>query len=381
LDGPLPGGYGSNSGYLTCSADSIGAGIYARGSDGEFDIALPPAQLTLSTNPASVPGGTSSTGTITFDEPATATTTVTLASSSTAAVVPATVVVPAGSSSVTPATGLTVRLNPTTVKGGASSSGTITLNSLAGPSGVNVAVTSGTTSVATVTPATVTIAANEASGSFTVNTVNPPTTTTVTITGTGPSYSGSAPLVVDQNAALQMAFSSGTVVGGNAAQLTLTLAKAATTAQTYTLSASNSALSPRASVTIPAGKTSIIIGIPANAVLSNTPSTLSASQSGTVLSTASITVDAPVVNYVLTGSSTVTAGMTVYVTVQLDGPAPSGFSLAASSSNAAITVPSSVSFTAGHAVAEIPLTINAVTSRTTVTITVGGKTCSIAVLP
>src|SRR5665213_4080606 len=66
-----------------------------------LDVLINPAITTVSLNPATVPGGTPSTGTVTLSGAAPAAAAVTLASSSPAATVPATVTVAAGQSTAT----------------------------------------------------------------------------------------------------------------------------------------------------------------------------------------------------------------------------------------------------------------------------------------
>ncbi len=77
-------------------------------------------------------------------------------------------------------------LNPTTVQGGNSSTGTVTLSGPAPAGGAVVALSSSNTSVATV-PSSVTVSGGATSASFTVRTQRVNSTTTVTISG---SYSG-----------------------------------------------------------------------------------------------------------------------------------------------------------------------------------------------
>src|SRR5207245_301008 len=130
----------------------------------------------LALSPTTVTGGSSSTGTVTLDGPAPAGgAQVTLSSNSSAASVPASVTVPAGATSVTctvttaavtappsatisasysgvtrtatltvnPAAGLSsLALSPTTVAGGSSSTGTVTLDGPAPAGGAQVTLSS-----------------------------------------------------------------------------------------------------------------------------------------------------------------------------------------------------------------------------------------------
>jgi len=366
-------------------------------------------ELTVSFSPATVVGGNSSTGTISLVPAPTANTTVNLTSTASALTIPASVTIPAGSTSVTfnastngvdsvttaqvlalengasaitnltisPATASTLTFNPSTVAGDTSSTGTVTLTGLAGPSGVTVSLTSKNTTVVTV-PSTVKIPSNAGSATFTATTTNPSASTAVTVTA----GSVSGTLTVTPNSApVILSFSSTMVKGGNAALLTATLPIASSLSQTFTLAASNSSLTPPTSITIPAGQLSVTIGIPSNPVLTNTSSQLTASLNGAAASSASITVQAPLVVSVIPSITTAAGATTAYALIVLDGPAPSGFTVAGSSNNTAVTLPSSIPITAGQSFGSATLTISAVTAQTAVTITIGGKSFTLTLFP
>ena len=175
----------------------------------------------LTLNPTSVVGGNNSQGTVTLSAAApSAGAVVTLSSSNTtAATVPASVSIPSGASSatftvstssvntsasstisgsyagVTAQATLTVSsaavlssltLNPTSVGGGKTSQGTVTLSAAAPSPGVVVTLSSSNTAAATV-PASVSIASGAISSTFTVNTSSVSTSTSSTISA---SYAG-----------------------------------------------------------------------------------------------------------------------------------------------------------------------------------------------
>ncbi len=183
----------------------------------------------VSFNPASVTGGTASTGTVTLSDAAPAGgATIPLSNSNPAvATVPVSVTVPAGATSatfavstnlvtvstsvtisatygsassfalltVTPATTLSsLSLNPTSVTGGTASTGTVTLSGSAPAGGATVALSSSNSAVATV-PASVTVPAGAANASFTVSTTTC-TSGAVTISGTYGGLTKSAGLTV-----------------------------------------------------------------------------------------------------------------------------------------------------------------------------------------
>jgi hypothetical protein len=231
--------------------------------------APPPALSALALNPASVAGGTSSQGTVTLTAPApSGGVVVTLSDNSSAATVPASVTVPAGSSSavftittvkvtstrtvrisaayggVTKTATLTVTpsstpvlstlvLAPTSVTGGAGSQGTVTLSASA-PTGGAVVTLSDNSSAATV-PASVTVPAGSTSATFTVGTTTVATATSVTVTAV---YGG-----VTRTATLSVTPATVSTVSGSitpapsGAGTTLTLSRAGSTVATVTADA------------------------------------------------------------------------------------------------------------------------------------------------
>src|SRR5204863_193630 len=90
----------------------------------------------------------------------------------------------------------TLSLNPTTVTGGDSSTGTVTLSGPAPSGGAQVALSSNDTSVATV-PSSVTVAAGATSATFTVSTSAVSASTTVTITAAYAGITKTASLTVN----------------------------------------------------------------------------------------------------------------------------------------------------------------------------------------
>jgi hypothetical protein len=194
-----------------------------------------PGSITLSSvalNPTSVPGGSSSTGTVTLSGPAPSYgVPVDLSSSASAATVPASVTVAGGASSanftvntsavtasipvtitasyagVTKTAPLTVvpiqatptlsslTLNPTSVTGGAqSSTGTVTLSGPALAGGAQVLLSSD--NAAASVPANVTVAAGASSANFTVTTIAVTTSTPVNISASYAGVTKTAPLTV-----------------------------------------------------------------------------------------------------------------------------------------------------------------------------------------
>ena len=191
----------------------------------------PAATLTsLSLQPPSVLGGSTSTGTVTLSAAAPAGGAVVTLSSSNAAVVavPTSVTVPAGATTVgfvvttnavtsasvitisatlggvtqsaaltvAPATALvSISLSPTDVRGGTPSTATITLSSAAPSGGLTVKLSSNHPSIAAV-PSSITVAAGATSAQVTVSTSRPKSPTDVTISATLATVTKAATLTV-----------------------------------------------------------------------------------------------------------------------------------------------------------------------------------------
>jgi hypothetical protein len=229
---------GSRTAAFTITAGTVAANTSVmitaatNGSTGTATLTVTPPAAALSTLTTNVPaatGGVAVTGTVTLTRNApTGGAIVTLASSSTTiGTVPASVTVPAGATSatftittrtVTAASKLTITgtylgvsksvtitvnpvrlvstltLNPTSVRGGVNSTGTVTLTGVA-TEAVIVTLTSGTTTVARV-PATVTVPAGATTVSFTITTLTQTATRTSVITARTGTTSRTATLSV-----------------------------------------------------------------------------------------------------------------------------------------------------------------------------------------
>ncbi len=182
---------------------NLGASVWAQSACVELQAGSTSGTSlsSVAVNPTSVTGGSPSTGTVTLSGAApTGGATVTLSSNNTAATVPASVTVAAGSTTatfpvttsaveatttvtitgnyngtqtatliVTPPALSGLSLNPASVTGGSSSTGTVTLNGAAPTGGSTITLSSGDTTVATV-PASVTVAAGSTTATFPITT-------------------------------------------------------------------------------------------------------------------------------------------------------------------------------------------------------------------
>jgi hypothetical protein len=177
-------------------------------------------------------------------------------------------------------------LNPTSVTGGNSSAGTVTLSGPAPAGGAQVTLSSSNTTAARV-PSSVTVTAGATSATFTVSTSAVTASTTVTISATYGGATRSASLNVTPAPPPPPTVSSLTlnpanVFGGQSSTGTVTLTGPAPAggAQVF-LSSSNGAARVPSTVIVPAGATSATFTVNTSFVLISTSATISASYNGT----------------------------------------------------------------------------------------------------
>lgn len=372
-------------------------------------INAPPAVTNLSLSPIQVVGGSSSTGTVTIAGLAPAGgVTVSLSSNSTSATVPASVVVPAGAASatftvstssvaaqttatisasansgvataqliITSPTLLSLTLSPTTVKGGASSTGTVTLSSPAPTGGLSVSLT--TASPASV-PGSVVVPAGATSATFTVTTVAVAINTTATVTGSAGGVSKSATLTVTAPTLLSLTLSPASVNAGEPSTGTVTISDPAPSGGlTVTLASSSTFATVPANVSIPAGATSATFAVSTSDVPATTTATVTGSLNGVNKSASLEIVYVPPTLLSLTvAPATVKGGQSSTGTVTISKAAPAGgTTITLASDNAAATTPSSVTVAAGATTATFTISTVAVPANVTATISasLGGVT-------
>jgi hypothetical protein len=189
-------------------------------------------------------------------------------------------------------------LNPTSLVGGTTSHGTVTLSSAAPSGGAVVTLSSSNPSVAS-TPASVTVAAGATSGSFSINTVTVIATNSVSISALFSGTTRTATLTVrpvpppPPAASLSsLTLNPTSVTGGNTSQGTVTLTSAAPSGgAVVALSSSNTnAATVPASVTVAGGATSANFTVTSRTVSTSTGVTISANYSN-VTRTATLTVN------------------------------------------------------------------------------------------
>ncbi len=291
-----------------------------------------------------------------------------------------------------------VALNPTSVTGGNSSTGTVTLSGPAPSGGVQVTLASSNTAAASV-PSSVTVAAGASSASFTVSTSAVAASTAVTISATYSGATKSASLTVTPAPPPPPTLSSlslnpTSVVGGvQSSTGTVRLSGPAPSGGVQvTLASSNAAAaSVPSSVTVAAGASSASFTVSTSAVAASTAVTISATYSGATKS-ASLTVTPappppPTLSSLSLNPTSVVGGVQSSTgTVRLSGPAPAGGAQnQLASSNGAAKVPSSVIVPAGVSSASFTVSTSAVAASTAVTISASysgaTKSASLTVTP
>jgi hypothetical protein len=383
LNPPSMSECGSSQGTITLRPPPAGAVQVLLKSDNTQVVDVP-NQLPYS---VIVPAGaTSANFTVSAGE-VTATTTVTISATLTGLTVTAPV-------TITNSTGpglFGITLNPSTVVGGQTTTGIVTLNGAAGTGGVVVSLFS----YAPVTvPPSVTVPAGQTSASFTIATAPVTFGTVVGVTAAVGCVAQSASLMVTTGPAdpipSSLVVSPSTVVGGTPAQGTVTLTAAAPAGgAVVSLSDNSTAAIVPGSVTVPAGATSATFSITTAAVSANQTATISASLNGaTTTGTCTITpsASAPSLSSLVLNPTSVSGGNTSQGTVTLTAAPSANTSVSLASGNTSVaTVPVTVIVNAGSTSATFVITSKTVTTNQTATISASlsgvTKTATLTVTP
>jgi uncharacterized repeat protein (TIGR03803 family) len=272
----------------------------------------PPAVASLHLEPSTVYGGAKSTGTVTLNGPAPAGgTTVSLTGGSSAATMPGSVSVAAGQTSATftivtkavaksvsdtieATTGSTsdkavltieapklawLGLNPATVFGGDSMTGTVKLWSIAPAGGFVVSLASSSTMATP--PATITVPAGSASVAFPVKTVPVVNVITGTIRAQAGTVSESASFKLNPASLASLTLSPTSVKGGTSSIGTVTLGSPAPTGGlSVVLSSTSSAATLPGTVIVAAGMSKATFTVKTTSVKTQTSATIKAALSG-----------------------------------------------------------------------------------------------------
>ena len=263
-----------------------------------------------------------------------------------------------------------VTLNPASVGGGASSTGTVTLTGPA-PAGGSV-VTLASNNAAATLPATVTVAQGASSATFSIATTAVTTAVAPVITATLGASSKTATLSVNPPALSTLVASAANVIGGKQVRLTANLGSVAPAGGTVvTLTSTDTiALPVPVSISIAAGATSGDTLITTGVVAADTSVTAMATL-GAVSKTATILVKAAALSSLVPGKTVITGGSTVSVRVQLDGAAPTGGTIVtlSSANSAIVSLPLQATVPAGATSVNVDAVTSPVATDTDVAIT------------
>lgn len=273
----------------------------------------------------------------------------------------------------------TLTLAPTSVRGGANSTGTVTLNGPAPTGGIIVSLSSNK-SDATV-PQSLTVAAGETTKTFTVTTTPVVNETAASISATTAGGTKSVTLTLTRAQVSNLVVSPSTITSGATATGTVTIdAPAPAGGTSVSLAVDKSAASVTSTVVIPAGQTTATFTVFTSSVSSDTTVFISANANNSSRSS-SFTVQPArqVPTSVTLNPTSVLGGGSVQGTVQIGAPAPAaGLSVSLTSNNAAATVPGTVLVPAGQTSATFNVATAAVTAPATATITASAGGVSVS---
>jgi WD40 repeat protein len=266
-------------------------------------------------------------------------------------------------------TGLT--LNPSSVVGGTSVTGTVTLNSTTLAGGAVISLSSDNTGVASLPASTVTVPQGSATATFIVNTSGVTVQSIANITASLNGSSATAPITVTTPTVLSLSLSPTSVRGGQNSTGTVTLTGPAPAGGlTVNLASNNTNAIAPAKVNVAAGASSATFSIPTNVVGTQNTATITASLNGTS-ATATLTITPPVVTAISVSPANLKGGQPSTGTVTISDPAPAGgILITLSSDNAAVAgTVGSVTVASGSTTATFAITTHVVSVLTSVTFT------------
>jgi len=225
-------------------------------------------------------------------------------------------------------------VTPSTVIGGNSAVGTVSITSKAAPGGYVVALSSNNPAITV--PTEVTVPAGQTTATFPVDYAVVANDSNGVITAALNGSSKTSNVTVKAANITDLTLSKASIAGGNDVTGTISIdGKAPAGGLTVAVSSSNSKVVVPATVTIAEGQTSATFTATTVPTATATPVTVTASARGVVLNKG-ITITAPVIVSVVSNPTSITGSNTGTATVTLDGPAPASWVLTVTSDNAAL---------------------------------------------
>ncbi len=262
-----------------------------------------------------------------------------------------------------------ISASPGSVTGGGSATGTVGISGTAPAGGISVSLSSNSGLVTL--PATVTIPAGSSTATFSISTATTSSAVTATLSAIYSTVTKTCSFNIGVSVLLHSIVANpGTVVGGSTSTGTVGLTGPAPSGGvTVNLSSNSVSAMVPSTVLIPAGSVTATFGITTAPVSSAVHATLTASLGAVSKSCAFIISSPSLIG--LSGTTSVVGGQLVTVTATLNQPAPvGGILVPLSSSNTSFaTVPSTVLIPEGASSARFTVTTNSVTAAKSVTIT------------
>jgi hypothetical protein len=261
-----------------------------------------------------------------------------------------------------------VVLTPASVRGGTNTSLKVNITCKAPVGGLVVALASNR-SVATPV-AMVTVLAGQTSATTSVPTSTVSATATAVLSATANSYTKTATLTITPSIPTGVSFAPGVVVGGNTSTGRVSLnGPAGPDGAVVTLVSSSPKVTVPATVTVPAGASSVNFTASTVTIPSNINATVRATFNS-VTATGTIAVQAPKPSTLMYNPTVLTGGKTGVGQVTLNGKAPAGgYEVLLTADNGIFTIPASVTVAEGATSATFPVSALIVDTDTVVTTT------------
>ncbi|MGA3240835.1 MAG: hypothetical protein ABSG03_31575 [Bryobacteraceae bacterium] len=263
-----------------------------------------------------------------------------------------------------------VACNPASLGPSSSSTCTVTLSQAAPAGGATVTLTN-TNSTLTV-PASVTVAAGGTSAAFNVTTTTVSSNQSATVTATLGSSVGSVVIYLVAAAALSSVSCTPTsLTGGSTSTCTVTLNKASVGSSPVSIASNNANLTVTSGLLIANGSASGQFTASAASVIMNNQAATITSTLNSITATATINLLGSVgVSSLSCSPASIGPNASTLCTITLTNAAPAGgAAVTLSNTNATLTVPASVTVSAGATIATFAATTSAIPSNQSATVT------------
>ena len=250
-------------------------------------------------------------------------------------------------------------LNPTSVLGGNTVTGTVTTSGVALSGGTVITISGGDSNISY--PTTVIIPSGSRSATFSITTSAVAASVSEALSATDGTNVKNATLVVNPPPISSFTFSPSSAVGGSTLTATVNLAQAAAqpNGDVVTISGGDAAVSYPTTVTVPAGQTSVSFSVTSNLVAANTNESLTATL-GSSTKTTTLTLTGMAVSALAIAPTSVNGGTSVVGTVTLSNAAPVGGEVVTlSGGDSSVSYPATVTVAAAAKTATFTVTTSA----------------------